>query len=116
MDTLFENFLEDSEESEDEVDGDTESEDYEFLDLCNDLEECNISFLHKIFADNEEISSSDYENDIEFNLKSSDESENKSQNEQFAYDGSGEFDEIIRNIEQKNLTACVIIDAIDGKF
>lgn len=116
LDTLFENLLEDSEESEDEIDGDTGSEDYEFLDPCNNLEECNISFLHKIFADNEEISSSDYENDIEFNLESSDESDNESQNEQFAYDGSGEFDEIIRNIEQKDLTACVIIDAIDGKF
>ncbi|CAG8777861.1 6587_t:CDS:2, partial [Rhizophagus irregularis] len=44
-----------SEESNNYVDSDNVSDDYEFLDPCIDLEECNVSFLHKIFIDNDEI-------------------------------------------------------------
>lgn len=38
-------------------------------------------------------------------------SENESQND--IYNNSGEFDEIINNIEQKGLTACVVVDFFD---
>ncbi|EXX67680.1 uncharacterized protein OCT59_000989 [Rhizophagus irregularis] len=113
FDSLFENFTEGSEESNNYVDSDNVSDDYEFLDPCIDLEECNVSFLHKIFIDNDEISSSDSDN-YEFDLESEGESEIESQND--IYNNSGEFDEIINNIEQKELTACVVIDFFDGKF
>ncbi|CAB5382752.1 unnamed protein product [Rhizophagus irregularis] len=113
FDSLFENFTEGSEESDNYVDSDNVSDDYEFLDPCIDLEERNVSFLHKIFIDNDEISSSDSDN-YEFDLESEGESEIESQND--IYNNSGEFDEIINNIEQKELTACVVIDFFDGKF
>ncbi|CAB4424037.1 unnamed protein product [Rhizophagus irregularis] len=86
FDSLFENFTEGSEESDNYVDSDNVSDDYEFLDSCIDLEERNVSFLHKIFIDNDEISSSDSDN-YEFDLESEGESENESQND--IYNNSG---------------------------
>ena len=123
MRSLFETFTEELEEVEDNeysdnmdnnnVNSDNVDSENEFLNPCTDLNERNISFLHKIFVDNDEISSSDsdsYENETEFDFESEDESENEGQNEQSFYNISGEFDEIIKNLEQKELTACVVVD------
>ncbi|GBB89174.1 hypothetical protein RclHR1_15870001 [Rhizophagus clarus] len=113
LNPIFENFTEDSEDSEYDINSNNVSGNHEFLDLCADLEECNLSFLYKVFIDNDEINSSDSDY---YEDESSNESENESQNEELACDGSGEFDEIIKNIEQKELTSCIIIDVFDKKF
>ncbi len=120
--TLFKTFTEELEEFEDDVDSDYDNvtsdstgSNYEFFDPCDDLNNCNTSFLCKIFENNGETSSSDsdsYENETELDF----ENENESEDNQFPYSDSDEFYEIIEISEQKELTACVVIDFINGKF
>ena len=64
---------------------------------------------------NDETSSSDsdiYEDETNEDL----ECENSHNNEQFSCDTNNEYHEIIEDLELKDLTACVIIDFINGKF
>ena len=126
LNSSSETFTEDSDESEDDVDNDNVDNDnvesnnitsnYEYFDPCADLNERNNSFLHEIFEDNDETSSSDsdsYESEVELDYESEDESEDESKDEQ---SNSDEFNEIIEISEQKELTACVVIDLINGQF
>jgi hypothetical protein len=125
--SLFETFTEELEELEDNeysdnmdnnnVDSDNVDSENEFLSPCTDLNERNISFLHKILEDNDEISGSDsdsYENETELDFESEDNSGDESEEIQFSH--NDEFDEIILTLEQKELTACVVIDLINGGF
>src|SRR5581483_5687150 len=124
--SLFETFTEELEEFEDDIDSDCDDvtsdntgSDYEFFDPCDDLNNCNTSFLCKIFENNDEISSSDsdnYENETELDFENENENENESEDNQFSHNDGDEFYEIIEILEQKELTACVVIDFINGKF
>ena len=85
--SLFETFTEELEEVEDNeysdnmdnnnVNSDNVNSENEFLNPCTDLNERNISFLHKILEDNDEISGSNSDSYTEFDFKSK--SENKSE-------------------------------------
>ena len=116
--SLLENFTEDLEDSQDDTDSENGDSDYEFFNSCVELKERNISFLCKIFADNNENSSSSSESDEnEVELTESDlESENENENELSPSNNNEEFDEIITTLEQKEVTACVIVDIVNGKF
>ncbi|CAB4433302.1 unnamed protein product [Rhizophagus irregularis] len=114
LNSLFENFTEESEELEDDISSDNEESDCEFFDSFADFNECNIRFLHRISENIDENSSSDsdiYEDEINEDL----ECENECNNEQTPCNNSNEYHEIIEDLELKELTACVVIDFINGK-
>src|SRR4051812_37066568 len=98
--------LEDEEDSDNmdrnNVESDNVNSESEFFDPCAGLNESNISFLNKIFEDNNEISSSDsdYEGESELDFGGEDENEEI----QPSYNDGNEFDEIIIALEQKELT------------
>src|SRR4051794_10431673 len=114
LNSPFENFTEESEELEDDISSDNEGSDCEFFGSFADFDECNIRFLHRISENIDETSSSDsniYEDEINEDL----ECENERSNEQSPLDNSNEYHEIIEDLELKELTACVVIDFINGK-
>ena len=86
--------LKDNDESKIMGSNDIESNDNinsESVDSYDDLNKCNISFLYKIFKDNDEISSSDSDSYLELDF----ESENKNGNEASYNNNNDEFNEII---------------------
>ncbi|PKK64356.1 hypothetical protein RhiirC2_769934 [Rhizophagus irregularis] len=115
LNSLFENFTEESEELEDDISSDNEGSDCEFFGSFADFDECNIRFLHRISENIDVTSSSDfniYEDEINEDL----ECENECNNEQSPCNNNNEYHEIIADLELKDLTACVVIDFINGKF
>src|SRR5579871_311685 len=106
--SLLENFTDVSEDSQDDTDSENGDSDYDFFNSCIELKEHNISFLRKIFTDNNENSSSGTESDEnEGELTESDfESEKENENELSLSNDNEEFDEIITTLEQKEVTAC----------
>ncbi|CAG8435753.1 10314_t:CDS:2 [Funneliformis caledonium] len=125
--SLFKTFTEELEELEDNeysdninknnVDSDNVDGENKFLNPCTDLNERNLSFLHKILEGNDEISSSNsdsYKNETELDFESADNSGDESEEIQFSY--NNEFDKIIPILEQKELIACVVINLINAKL
>ncbi|CAG8573279.1 3675_t:CDS:2 [Funneliformis caledonium] len=121
--SLFETFTKELEELEDNkysnnidnnnVDSDNVDGENEFLNPYTDLNKRNLSFLHKILKDNDEISGFDsdsYENETELDFKSADNSRDESEEIQFSY--NDKFDEIIPTLKQKELIACVWVSAV----
>ena len=117
--SLLENFTEVSENSQDDTDSENGDSDYDFFNSYVELKEHNISFLRKIFANNDENNSSGFESDENggVELTESDlESENGNEDKPSPSNNNEEFDEIIKDLEQKEVTACVIVDIVNGKF
>ncbi|CAG8648960.1 5272_t:CDS:2 [Rhizophagus irregularis] len=88
LNSLFENFTEESEELEDDISSDNEGSDCEFFGSFADFDECNIRFLHRISENIDVTSSSDsdiYEDEINEDL----ECENECNNEQSPYISKG---------------------------
>src|SRR5277367_428429 len=94
--SLLENFTEVSENSQDDTDSENGDSDYDFFNSYVELKEHNISFLRKIFADNDENNSSGSESDENggVELTESDlESENGNEDKPSPSNDNEEFDE-----------------------